>query len=887
MMSTGVDGLIHCSPTSAAGMLANNVEVHGLTLEPRGTVEVKGKGAMETFWLRRADPSAADRSSTPTTLGDPASVISPRNITLCRSGPPEQSQEAPIGASPAPLPSIVVFSPPQPVDSSATGPDISTSKVTTLDPITERSVAVLPPPNLHIRIHRGGSDPHPESKLHEMRHPPGLIATPLPDDQLLHMSALSQQANRDATGVPRMDRARIPRPVQAECIVSHVSSSGDYRLDVQNTLHPDSSGDYHREAQTLGTPRAKYPRSLARVQALLDGSEQRLTSSQRSLPRIASHYVAQAVGATASNSEYLCNTYTPQTIRCDENGRSVMLPGLTQSPVLRSQHEAESMRGLNGLTLLQKGAWLDKEHLAQAIPVRKATASRSPLAPQSGCANKSLAQSQQPSAHTLITELPMVSLHNAPEALTAPFSTPSTTLVERDMEPNESPVTPCKSPTSKGSATSHKQHTNATELDGLQRPWAGITANEPTSVEQRISTMPRSSFLLRSVLNASGRRGAPSLHRDVSIDDVVDIVADERFEASSDRASVLSRRIPVVVMPAASVASFSTSRTMPAKDTPVQVARTPSPTRSEATSDSHHPIQDPAAFLVVVGISSFFRQLAPPLFPDLGVEATFSEELGQSAARHAALCFSMTFFGFVVYNVLSPVIHEGASPQIAMSILGTIAVGCLAGFSRSLITEPIKRSRWLRVPNAALWMVACLVVCLYVIEAVDLAVCTMGWTQEDSLIAREEGFRWRVLWLSLTCAATPLVRLPFRQTTFFHVIAVVVDLVFVVQQGLYYRLSSDIPIIMFAHLIVIHVIILVSSHVFETGERGIFAIQSAIHVAEKDATSLLSNLFPDPIVGMLTQGEAVSPQVSNDTAILYADLAGFTQLSSEMVRLMP
>jgi len=79
------------------------------------------------------------------------------------------------------------------------------------------------------------------------------------------------------------------------------------------------------------------------------------------------------------------------------------------------------------------------------------------------------------------------------------------------------------------------------------------------------------------------------------------------------------------------------------------------------------------------------------------------------------------------------------------------------------------------------------------------------------------------------------VRLPFRQTTFFHVIAVVVDLVFVVQQGLYYRLSSDIPIIMFAHLIVIHVIISVSSHVFETGERGIFAIQSAIHVAEKDA----------------------------------------------------
>jgi len=61
-----------------------------------------------------------------------------------------------------------------------------------------------------------------------------------------------------------------------------------------------------------------------------------------------------AVGATASNSEYLCNTYTPQTIRCDENGRSVMLPGLTQSPVLRSQHEAESMRGLNGLTLLQE-----------------------------------------------------------------------------------------------------------------------------------------------------------------------------------------------------------------------------------------------------------------------------------------------------------------------------------------------------------------------------------------------------------------------------------------------------------------------------------------------------------------------------------------------------
>jgi len=33
----------------------------------------------------------------------------------------------------------------------------------------------------------------------------------------------------------------------------------------------------------------------------------------------------------------------------------------------------------------------------------------------------------------------MVSLHSAPEALTAPFSTPSTTLVERDMEPNEIP----------------------------------------------------------------------------------------------------------------------------------------------------------------------------------------------------------------------------------------------------------------------------------------------------------------------------------------------------------------------------------------------------------------------------------------------------------------
>jgi len=169
---------------------------------------------------------------------------------------------------------------------------VSTSKVTTLDPITERSVAVLPPPNLHIRIHRGGSDPHPESKLHEMRHPPGSIATPLPDDQLLHIE--SSVTSRRIV-MPLAFREWIEREYHGPCkpnaLYPHVSSSGDYRLDVQNTLHPDSSGDYHREAQTLGTPRAKYPRSLARVQALLDGSEQRLTSS---------------TALTTSNRESLC-----------------------------------------------------------------------------------------------------------------------------------------------------------------------------------------------------------------------------------------------------------------------------------------------------------------------------------------------------------------------------------------------------------------------------------------------------------------------------------------------------------------------------------------------------------------------------------------------------
>jgi hypothetical protein len=74
----------------------------------------------------------------------------------------------------------------------------------------------------------------------------------------------------------------------------------------------------------------------------------------------------------------------------------------------------------------------------------------------------------------------------------------------------------------------------------------------------------------------------------------------------------------------------------------------------------------------------------------------------------------------------------------------------------------------------------------------------------------------------------------------------------------------------------------VAAYLRDLGDRSLFIAQKAAKMAEIDVNALLHNLLPSSVVRDMLSGAPIPPRVHRNCGILFADLAGFTKMSSSM-----
>lgn len=924
MMSTGDRGRVHCSPTAAICMTSSGIGLHGLSLAPRGRVQVKGKGVLETFWLQRAHDRGETLSNTlPSRTLDATPLI----VTPSAS---QVHHEAQVASS----------------DASRDAPLLTENSSTSMSVKLSISVVRHSQP---LETHLGISDAlFPETPA----LPPGGIATPNVSDLRDHPRA--------AIGPPVLPCTRI-----SAAAPSHVSKAKPESLELGGPMRAPfryaARGDHPpppiRVRPSLSEHEAGVPRELARIRALFDhGDITEHEPEQDALPKTVDIYLAQAMGSPIPGTPVARGFVTPglaiSALDVPTPGahnapprpirgprimpqRSLPLPPRQLPEPTRhdSHHDAFRSYRYDSMTLMQRGTLLDTEHNRQAeLALSARTARRPDGGSDHGAHNDAAPALEVGVARVDIVEGSPISIttepFSPPQAPSSPLCPPFDALM-----PIAVGLTRVSSP-SATRAGSDTVRTPATGLDGLQRPWNGMIANDPMTVEQRLAS-PH--IQLRASLDDSLR--ASVIHRDVSHDEgAADaessdrgtaassgratriLAAAKRQQASYSRRALVGSAVVADVGGVQAAAGPACAKVSPAAHTPTHVVGAATAAAIEHSVDSTNgaaPVQAgclPANTAIhmspfsgtcntdatgtthesesrepISGVSSCLASLCtvtqPLGFADAEAEAALNRSLGHSMISYGAAFFSCVAFGIFGITGLYSSSNTESPGQMAVSILSTVTIAIFAVvcWRRSFLAlDSLSMRCGCRFDQ---WLMTLVIFVVYVVEAVVIVTFASDW-QGASAAQREEVLMWRILWLSLTGTAVSVVRIPFRQAAAFAVATIIIDVAFVAEQSLRLGLSVDVPLIAFVHLAVFRGLLVWASHAYECGERDVFATQAAIRAAEKDAGTLLANLFPAPIVASLTLGEPMpQPQVSHNVAILYADLAGFTRMSSGLVSL--
>lgn len=947
MMSTGESGRIQCSPTAAACMLSNGIVLHGLHLEPRGEVDVKGKGKLRTSWLQRPTSAPFDGQAAPNN-SPKVSEVTPETLPSGSDAPRASVDESSTDVA-------IAVDRVRPSASPGDGPIIARL------PLRDRSVRDHEPPTAaeYADASRARSEavatasssaappPHPlRGKLRHSRRisPPELRATSpsVPPGSLLTPDLTVPR------GVPRaipqgpLPCTRIPASSEAEVMPAKVSVPPA----------PRSSVSHQSRMQICPNPHA--PRELARFHERFG---QPLGLSIALPPMVE----LETVGAT--DSPLAGGTpvaYEPGAVRAMRSslGGIPRVPSMISGPVDPTRYgvvRAPSLhagspiaRKFDGRTLLQRGAQLDAEHRAAALFVggrtrlggapnvgvlwrhdEDTTAGDGPSLPE----ERLDLNAELQSTPTVIESGRLRGMGSSPSPAASPGALQSPPAVQA-AAPWPLSSSPHENSETVRTLTEGAPHA---VLDGLQRPWHGIIAMEPTTVEHRIANS-RAALVIRA--SAGGVRRGVAVHRDVSLEDNrQDAAASDRMSASGTvltAADADNRRdlpglrsppdkISVVDAPLSSSPTASTkggllsaalarasvsvrtrSSTPSNKQTELATGVVTSATvatpallepatagTAEPPPDAFAPENPPVVVTVqpppvqrpsiAAAVSSFslvgwVAHLSPLPFADPSCEETMVAALSRSLSINSTMYLLAVLVGFIGINALYFLAAIASVIHIAIVIPSTVVTACAVFVAwRSGVAAQSPD----RYGHARLWVVASLITLVYAFEVLNFVTFNIP---DAPRAAREELLLWCALWLSLSGTSVSVTRIPFVQALVFGIVSSVFDLAFVITEGIILDLSPDVPAIAFAHLVLFRALFVWSSHTYESGERDVYAVQCAIGAAETDANSLLRNLFPAPIVASLTQGSPVPPpQISRDAAILYADLAGFTRISSGMV----
>jgi class 3 adenylate cyclase len=134
--------------------------------------------------------------------------------------------------------------------------------------------------------------------------------------------------------------------------------------------------------------------------------------------------------------------------------------------------------------------------------------------------------------------------------------------------------------------------------------------------------------------------------------------------------------------------------------------------------------------------------------------------------------------------------------------------------------------------------------------------------------------------MTLLSISTVVTRIPFRHAFVFAILTTVVDIAFFAYSSVTSFVPVDATFIAFASVFFFRCALLTLVSLSEGASRADFTNRLALAAADADATALLRNLFPAAAVERLQVGVPVLPEVRHGVAVLYADMAGFTKMSS-------
>ena len=124
--------------------------------------------------------------------------------------------------------------------------------------------------------------------------------------------------------------------------------------------------------------------------------------------------------------------------------------------------------------------------------------------------------------------------------------------------------------------------------------------------------------------------------------------------------------------------------------------------------------------------------------------------------------------------------------------------------------------------------------------------------------------------------------MPFRHAMTFAIVTIAFDILFFSISYMFYDIDSGILAIAFFSLLIFRISTAMGAHSLERSTRWQTASRLALDSAASEAKALLHNLFPAEAVALIRQGGKVPARVYRGVAVLYADMAGFTKLSSTM-----
>lgn len=123
-------------------------------------------------------------------------------------------------------------------------------------------------------------------------------------------------------------------------------------------------------------------------------------------------------------------------------------------------------------------------------------------------------------------------------------------------------------------------------------------------------------------------------------------------------------------------------------------------------------------------------------------------------------------------------------------------------------------------------------------------------------------------------------KVPFRQSLSYAACVAVVNVLIVADVR---GVPADAIAIAIAALFTFNVVIVVVvAFAVEKVARDRKASSMAVVAASSDAQSILCNLFPTTTVSSMKRGDDIPAEVHEGVAVLYADMAGFTRLSSTL-----